>query len=98
MIKSTTALLMLGVSMATATTASLRTGAFTALVIQKRHGVGFFAGQTHSNKMFAANGTIGVQSTITQSIIRAHDFFGDETTRAQRDRGECREVGLGSAE
>ena len=27
-----------------------------ALVTPKRHGVGFFAGQTHNNKMFAADG------------------------------------------
>jgi hypothetical protein len=31
-------------------------GAFTALVTPKCHGVGFYAGPTHNNKMFAANG------------------------------------------
>jgi hypothetical protein len=31
-------------------------GVFTALAIPKRHGVGFYAGQTHNNKMLAANG------------------------------------------
>jgi hypothetical protein len=48
--------------------------------------------------MFAANGTIGTQSTIMQSIIRARDFFGDETTRAQRDRANIAKLVLGSAE
>jgi hypothetical protein len=52
--------------------------AFTALVTPKRHGVGFYAGQTPNTKMFAANGAIHTQSTITQIIIRgeipADDF------------------------
>ena len=56
MIRLTTALLTLGFSMVTARQHLLRTGASTALVILKRHGIGFYAGQTHNNKMFAANG------------------------------------------
>ena len=56
MIRSTTALLMLGISMATATTALAQDGCFYGSCNPKRHGVGFFAGQTHNNKMFAANG------------------------------------------
>jgi hypothetical protein len=56
MIRLTPVLLTLGFSMATATTALAQTGAFTALVTPKRHGVGFYAGQIHNNKTFAANG------------------------------------------
>jgi hypothetical protein len=32
-----------------------KTSAFTALVIPKRRGVGFYAGQTLNTKMFAGN-------------------------------------------
>jgi len=62
MIRSTT-LLMLGVSSPLQQQHSLRTGAFTVLVTPKRHGVGFFAGQTH-NKMLAGNGH--------QDMLRQH--------------------------
>jgi hypothetical protein len=41
--------------------------AFSAIVIPTRHGVGFYPGQTPSSKLFPANGTMGTQSTITQS-------------------------------
>jgi hypothetical protein len=40
-----------------------------ALVIPKRRGVGFYAGQTPNTKILAANGTIDTQGTITQSTI-----------------------------
>jgi hypothetical protein len=44
--------------------------AFSAIVIPTRHGVGFCPGQTPSSKLFLANGTMGTQSTITQSTTR----------------------------
>jgi hypothetical protein len=44
--------------------------AFSAIVTPTRHGVGFCPGQTPSSKLFLANGTMGTQSTITQSTTR----------------------------
>jgi hypothetical protein len=44
--------------------------AFSAIVIPTRHGVGFYPGQTPSSKLFLANGTMGTQSTITQSTTK----------------------------
>jgi hypothetical protein len=44
--------------------------AFSAIVIPTRHGVGFYPGQAPSSKLFPANGTMGTQSTITQSITK----------------------------
>jgi hypothetical protein len=44
--------------------------AFSAIVIPTRHGVGFYPGQTPSSKLVPANGTMGTQSTITQSTTK----------------------------
>jgi hypothetical protein len=44
--------------------------AFSAIVIPTRYGVGFYPGQAHSTKLFPANGTMGTQSTITQSTTK----------------------------
>jgi hypothetical protein len=44
--------------------------AFSAIVIPTPHGVGFYPGRTPSGKLFLANGTMGTQSTITQSTTK----------------------------
>ena len=44
--------------------------AFSAIVIPTRHGVGFYPGQTPSSKLVPVNGTMGTQSTITQSTTK----------------------------
>jgi hypothetical protein len=56
-----TTFLILGVSIATATTAIAQDGFFGNC----NPGVGFYPGQAHSSKLFPANGTMGTQSTIT---------------------------------
>jgi len=49
-----------------------KTGAFTAPVTPKRHGVGFYAGQTHNNKMFAANRDMLRQHTTEACTCTCH--------------------------
>jgi hypothetical protein len=67
MIRLTTALLTLGVGMASATaTAHGQNECFYSSCNPKRRGVGFHAGQILNAKMFTDNGTIGTQNTITQ--------------------------------
>jgi hypothetical protein len=56
MIRSTTALLMLGVSMATATTALAQDGCFYGSCNPEASWCRLLCGQTHNNKMFAVSG------------------------------------------
>ncbi len=56
--------------------------AFTALVTPKRHGVGFYAGQTPIPKMFAANGTIGTQNNIAPDASTFTENTNARITRA----------------
>ena len=74
-----------------------------ALVTPKRHGVGFYAGQTHNNKMFAANGhrdMLRHHTTEACTCTRQHTAVARTSTKSAKERdyslmrGRRRNVGV----
>ena len=79
MIRLTPVLLTLGVSMATATTALAQNGCFYGSCNPEASWCRLYAGQTHNNKMFAANGCRDIH--ITEACTCMHTAMARISTK-----------------
>ena len=92
MIRLTTTLLTLGVSIATATTAIAQDGFFGNCNPNSTR-CRLLSGRTPSSKLFLANGTMGTQSAITQITTK---LARNETRRIAANIAKLPELAGGS--